>query len=189
MQKMLVLLVLALTGAVAILSFSVYSLSDDLEVAILSFSVYSLSDDLDGLRLSQGRSRGTDGNWDISADEIEYAIALQKKVDRKRRIDSMVRSVTRRLDGLIEKGELEAIPEEHAEKFNETVASYLSKSDDLMTRLFREPTEEIRQLDRREMAKTEREALQAEAQNELAGILTDDQAQTVADAMFRRGRR
>ena len=33
------------------------------------------------------------------------------------------------------------------------------------------------------------EEVQAEAQNELVGILTDDQAQTVADAMFRRGRR
>ncbi len=177
MQKMLVILVLALTGA----------------VAILSFSVYSLSDDLDGLRLSQGRSRGTDGSWDISADEIEYAIALQKK-GRSQAQNRQHGSLghTRRLDGLIEKGELEAIPEEHAEKFNETVASYLSKNDDLMTRLFREPTEEIRHLeakDRREMLKTEREALQAEAQNELAGILTDDQAQTVADAMFRRGRR
>ena len=253
MQKMLVILVLVLIGAVAILSFSVYSLRDDLgalrltqgrshfrsqprdtnavpvpansgvdqrELQSLRIKVADLSakygqvrqsldrtlarlaayrvreEDGDGGGFDEpggaplpGRSRGTDGSWDISPDEIEYAIALQKKVDRKRRLDSAVRSATRRLDGLIEKGELEPIPEEHAERFNETVARFLTESDDLMTSFFREPSEEIRQLeakDRREMLKTERERLQAQAQNELAGMLGDEQAQTVADAMFRR---
>lgn len=253
MQKMLVILVLALTGAVAILSFSVYSLSSDLdglrlsqgrsrlrtqprrdldpapvptsssvdqrELQSLRIKVSDLSSkygqvrqqldrtlarlaaykvrDEDGEGFEEpdgaplpGRSRGTDGNWDISADEIEYAIALQKKVDRKRRLDSMVRSVTRRLDGLIEKGELEAIPEEQRERFDDTVARYLTASDDLMTRYFREPTEEIRALeakDRRELLKTEREALQTQAQTDLGALLSGEQAETVADAMFRRG--
>ncbi len=223
MQKMLVILVLVLIGAVAILSFSVYSLRDDLgslrltqsrshtrsrprdtdaapvpkssgvdqrELQSLRIKVADLSSkygqvrqrldrtlarladykvreedgeggefDDPGGALLPGRSRGTDGNWDISAEEIEYAIALQKKVDRKRRLDSAVRSATRRLDGLIEKGELDPIPEEHTEKFNATVARFLTESDDLMTSFFREPSEEIRQLeakDRREMLKTER---------------------------------
>ncbi len=252
MQKMLVILVLVLIGAVAILSFSVHSLGDDLDALRLTGRSHIRSQprdtdvapvparsgvdqrELQSLRIKvadlsskygqvrqqldrtlarlavykvreedgegggfdepagvpvPGRSRGTDGNWDISADEIEYAIALQKKVDRKRRLDSALRSATRRLDGLIQKGDLDPIPDEHAEKFNATVAHYLTASDDLMTSFFREPSEEIRQLaakDRRDMLNSERETLQALAQNELAAMIGDEQAQTVADAMFSR---
>ncbi len=185
---MLVGLVLFLTASLGGMAYLIQSLSD--RVDDLTVSQLRLRSQLDRA-VSQLEERAVDaeGKFAISEEEIAYAIQLQKQVDRHRRLGGMVRSVMRRIDYMLKRGELAAMEEEERSKVDNVVSKYMTESDDLMTHYFREPGPNVREMEataRRALLKTEREQLQTEAAAEINQLLSDDRGTKIAEAMFYR---
>ncbi|MEE8104216.1 MAG: hypothetical protein V3T86_01625 [Planctomycetota bacterium] len=175
MQKLLVGLVLFLTAS----------------LGVTAYSVYTLRDRVDELTASHARLKSQLANRDsvITDQEIDRAIALQKQVDRRRRLRGMVRSVMRRLDNMIKRDEMAPLEIDEHNLVEAVILKYMAASDDLMTLYFREPGWGIREMGpsfRRALLKTEREKLQADAAVEVNELLEDDRGTKIAKAMFYR---
>jgi len=146
-------------------------------------------DDYDNPDGKPVRFKDGEGNFDITEQAIDYAIQLQKQVDRRRRLGGMVRSVMRRLDSMTKRGEFATLESAERDKVETVVNKFMMESDDLMTRYFREPGPNVREMEakeRRELLKSEREQLQIEAAAEINQMLQDDRGTKIAEAMFYR---
>jgi len=260
MQRMLVGLVLLLTGAVAVLGAMVYRLQDD--VAAVSARrgagassaraavrpdgaaarVESLDERLEGVvselaalraessrlareqrrledavrkhrRLSAGdadgsgsgpgsarpsdgnvlasadRARDGDGGFVITEEDEEFFVALQKRVDRRRRIDGMSKNLMRRVRMLEQNAEIDPLDEIAREGVANVLAQYVQASDDLVSRFVRNPDEEHKKLtaeERREAMARERGRLVDAASVELERLLGSMQAEKVIERTIAR---
>jgi len=129
--------------------------------------------------------RNPDGEFDISQQDEEFFLAVQKRIEKKRRVSGLTRNVMRRIDRMADKGEIGNVDDETRLEIEQTVRSFVAAGDDIVTRYIREPTEELRLMDsekRRDEMSDARDKLVAEAQRALTPVLGDVDAAAVAQA-------
>ena len=127
-----------------------------------------------------------EGNYAFTDGEVEYALALNREVNRRQRIASMTRSYMRRIDRMIANNEISQLPDESRAKVEQAISSYVEKSQEYFTTVFRNPSPEILALDRnqrREMITTESERLKQETTIELQTLLSQTDAEAIAGTL------
>ncbi len=133
-----------------------------------------------------------DGNYAFTDGEVEYAMALNREVSRRTRIASMTRSYMRRIDRMIANNEISQLPDESRAKVESAISSFVGKSQEYFTTVFRNPSPEILALDRnqrREMITTESERLKQETTIELQTLLSQTDAEAIAGTLTLRNAR
>jgi len=133
-----------------------------------------------------------DGNYAFTDGEVEYAMALNREVSRRQRVASMTRSYMRRIDRMIANNEISQLPDESRAKVEQAISSYVEKSQEYFTTVFRNPSPEILALDRdqrREMISTESERLKQETTIELQTLLSQTDAEAIAGTLTLRNLR
>ena len=130
------------------------------------------------------RQKDGAGKFLISEEDEDFFIAIQDRVQRRRRIDGMTRNVMRRVDRLASRGEIQALPDDRREVVEKTIRKYVVAGDDLVTTYVRDPVERIRGMtseERRDMLANERSDLVAAAQQDLVPLLGEIDAAKVAE--------
>jgi len=120
----------------------------------------------------------------VTAEDEEFFLAVQQRVERRRRIDGMTRNVMRRVDRLVDRGEIGRLTPDIRAAVEERVKRYVAAGDDLVTRYVRDPTPEIEGMsrdDRNRSMTEERDKLVADAQRELEPLVGDSDASMIAD--------
>jgi len=141
--------------------------------------------DASGTRVE--RVRDDAGNFVVSAEEMEYFRAVQTKIDRVRRIDGQTRNYERRIQSIVDRGEIGAILPEQKAEMEKVLRDFVTKNDDLVTRYVRKPVPEVLAMtndERREQLRVIREKYGAEAQKALAAHVGDADARTIAERVF-----
>jgi hypothetical protein len=141
--------------------------------------------DTEGLLTAAGRDRDQSGKFVLTDEDEELFLALEKRAQRRRRIESTTRNVMRRIDRMSQKGQIQTIPPTDRTKVENVLSRYVEAGDDLITGYLREPSDEVRALsltDRRTQLSTARDELVAQAANELAPLLGTADATAVAEA-------
>jgi len=140
--------------------------------------------DTEGLLTAARRDRDAGGKFILTEEDEELFLALEKRAQRRRRIDSTTRNVMRRIERLAQKGEIQAIPPTDTAKVEGVLKRYVEAGDDLISRYLREPSEDIRALslnDRRAQLAAERDELVERAASELSSLVGAADATTVAE--------
>lgn len=141
--------------------------------------------DTEALLTGAGRERDAKGKFVLTDEDEELFLALEKRAQRRRRIDSTTRNVMRRIERLGQKGDIQPIPPQDKSKVEGMLRRYVEAGDDLITRYLREPPDDIKALsinDRRQQLASERDQLVERAAQELSPLLGSADAQAVADA-------
>lgn len=131
--------------------------------------------------------RDDSGAFVFTEEEIARAMALQKEVERRRRVEGMTRAVMRRVEGLVAKGEIAPIPEDRREQVQGVVERYLTEADALVQRHLRNPepgAELLTGEQRREFLTGERERMGQALRQDLLPILGQRDADQVAEAVL-----
>lgn len=134
------------------------------------------------------RPRDVNGEIIITAEDEARFVALQKRVERRRRIEGMTKNVMRRVESLEKRGEIQALTDENRAKLEAVLHRYVVAGDDLVTRYVRDPDAQAQALTseqkRDEMAKA-REEMVAAAMVDLEAILGPTDATTVGERSLR----
>jgi hypothetical protein len=141
--------------------------------------------DTEGLLTAAGRDRDAGGKFVLTDEDEELFLALEKRAQRRRRIESTTKNVMRRIERLAQKGEIQAISPTDTEKVEGVLKRYVEAGDDLISRYLREPSADIRALsltDRRAQLAAERDQLVEQAATELSSLVGTADANTVAEA-------
>jgi len=131
--------------------------------------------------------REPDGEFLISEEEEEYFMAVQKRVERRRRVDGMTRNLMRRVERMAGAGEIQTLQPESQKKLERIVRRYVVEGDDLVNRYVREPSGDAAALssdDKRNALREGRDALSVQAQEELIPLLGAEDAAKVAEKTF-----
>jgi len=134
-----------------------------------------------------GPKRDLLGNFIVAPEDEEYFMAVQKRVERRRRIDGMTRNLMRRIDRMEQNGDITALDPGVREKVETALRRYVVGGDDLVTKWVREPGEEIRamsQQQRREEMGAERATIAEEAQRALEASLGPELAQKIGERVL-----
>lgn len=132
-----------------------------------------------------GRERDAQGKFILTDEDEELFLALEKRAQRRRRIDSTTRNVMRRIERLGQKGDIQPIPVQDKAKVESVLRRYVEAGDDLITRYLREPPGDIQALsinDRRQQLSADRDQLVEHAARELSPLVGSADAQIVAEA-------
>jgi hypothetical protein len=127
-------------------------------------------------------SRDEAGEFDITEEDEEYFVAIQKRIERKRRVTGLTRNVMRRIDRMVEKGEIGTVDASVRAEIEQTVRSFVAAGDDIVTRYVREPVETLSPDERKNRMSDERDKLVAEAQAALTPLVGEQDAVAVAQA-------
>ncbi len=130
------------------------------------------------------RMRDGEGGFVITEEDEDFFLALQKRVDRRRRIEGMTKNLMRRVKTLVDNSEIDALTVETQPGVEAALGRYVVASDDMVTRYVRKPDEELKKLtaaERRERMAVERERFVEDARVDLERILGNAQAQKVLD--------
>jgi hypothetical protein len=127
-------------------------------------------------------TRNESGEFDITEEDEEYFVAIQRRIERKRRVTGLTRNVMRRIDRMVEKGEIATVAPDVRTEIEQTVRSFVAAGDDIVTRYVREPVEKLSSDERRDRMSDERDKLVAEAQTALTPLLGESDAALVAQA-------
>ncbi|MHC4134186.1 MAG: hypothetical protein ACYS0K_04295 [Planctomycetota bacterium] len=141
--------------------------------------------DSEGLLTAARRDRDPSGKFVLTDEDEELFLALEKRAQRRRRIESTTRNVMRRVERLAQKGEIQAISPTDNAKVEGVLRRYVEAGDDLISRYLREPSEDIKALslnDRRQQLAGDRDQLVEQAALELAPLVGAADATTVAEA-------
>ncbi|MHC4224450.1 MAG: hypothetical protein ACYSUN_10710 [Planctomycetota bacterium] len=131
--------------------------------------------------------RDPDGAFLISDEEEEYFMAVQKRVERRRRIDGMTKNLMRRVERMVGAGEIQTLRSEDKNKLERIVRRYVVAGDDLVNRYVREQPDDVAALssdDKRNALREGRDALSVQAQEELIPLLGAEDAAKVAEKTF-----
>jgi hypothetical protein len=131
--------------------------------------------------------RGPDGDFQITAEEEAYFMAIQRRVERRRRIDGLTRSLLRRVDRMVTNGEIGELRAETRRDVERAIRDYVSAGEDIVARYVRQPSEEVAQLssdEKREAMRIEREAVITSARQALANVLGPQDASAVSEKTF-----
>jgi hypothetical protein len=131
--------------------------------------------------------RGPDGDFVITEEEEAYFMAIQRRVERRRRIDGLTRSLMRRVDRMATNGDIGALREETRREVERVVRDYVRAGEDIVARYVRNPAEDVKDLgseEKREAMRAEREVVITSAQQALANVLGPQDAATVAEKTF-----
>jgi hypothetical protein len=123
----------------------------------------------------------------FTEEEIERAAALQREVERRRRVEGMVRAAMRRVDGLVAKGEIGPLFEERRAQVQEIIQRYLAEADALVQKHIRNPdpgAELVTGERRRELLTGERERMGLALRQDLLPILGQRDAEQVAESVL-----
>ncbi|MDH3592017.1 MAG: hypothetical protein OER88_09070 [Planctomycetota bacterium] len=129
-------------------------------------------------------NRDGEGGFVISEEDEEYFMAIQKRVERRRRLDGMTRNLMRRVDRLVRNNEIPTIQDADRPKVENAIRTYVEANDDIVTRFVREPPEDIKSLtpeQRREQLNSERDKIAVETQQALAGVVGADAAALITE--------
>jgi len=124
------------------------------------------------------------GEFVITDEAEDYFLAVQERVQRRRRIDGMVRNVMRRVERLASRGEIAALPADRMAEVEKTIRKYVIAGDDLVTSYVREPDEAKQVLtaeQRRDQLAAERTQLVQQAQRDLVPLVGEVDAAKVAE--------
>ena len=141
--------------------------------------------DTEGMLTAGRRERDLDGKFVLTDEDEELFLALEKRAQRRRRIDSTTKNVMRRIDRMAQKGEIQAIPEQDNAKVQRVLRRYVEAGDDLISRYLREPSADIQALslnDRRQQLAGDRDQLVEQAAAELSPLVGSTDATAVAEA-------
>jgi len=136
--------------------------------------------------LANDPRRDPSGAWTFTEEQIEYAAALQKEVERRKRLDGMVRSALRRIDGLAAKGTIAPVQDVRRTQVEGVLRKYLVQADELVQSSLR--TSEggdaggTQPEERREFLIRERERLTQEVRSELVPLVGERDAGEVAES-------
>jgi hypothetical protein len=134
------------------------------------------------------RPREADGDFVITDEDEAFFVALQKRVERRRRIEGMTKNVMRRVESLEKKGEIQQLTDEARAKLERVLHRYVVAGDDLVTRYVRDPDEQAKELtpeQKRDEMATARENMVAEAMVDLEALLGQADATTVGERCLR----
>jgi hypothetical protein len=129
-----------------------------------------------------GPTRNEAGEFDITEEDEEYFAAIQKRIERKRRVTGLTRNVMRRIDRMVDKGEIGTVDESVRAEIEQTVRSFVASGDDIVTRYVRNPVETLSPDERKTRMSDERDKLVAEAQSALTPLIGEQDAALVAQA-------
>lgn len=132
-----------------------------------------------------GRDRDGAGKFIITEEDEELFLALERRAQRRRRIESTTKNVMRRIDRMAQKGEIQALPVQDRAKVEGVLRRYVEAGDDLITNYLREPSAEIKALsltDRRAQLSADRDSLVDRAAAELAPLVGSADATAVAES-------
>jgi hypothetical protein len=141
--------------------------------------------DTEGLLTASRHERDSRGKFVLTQEDEELFLALEKRAQRRRRIESTTRNVMRRIERLAQRGEIQAIPDADKPKVEDVLGRYVEAGDDLITNYLREPSDEVRALsisDRRQQLGADRDELVQRAAQELAPLVGSSDAVKVAEA-------
>ena len=141
--------------------------------------------DTEGMLTAARRERDLDGKFVLTDEDEELFLALEKRAQRRRRIDSTTKNVMRRIDRMAQKGEIQAIPAQDNAKVKVVLRRYVEAGDDLISRYLREPSADIQALslnDRRQQLAGDRDQLVEQAAAELSPLVGSTDATSVAEA-------
>ncbi|MHC5044213.1 MAG: hypothetical protein ACYTGI_17770 [Planctomycetota bacterium] len=141
--------------------------------------------DTESLLTAGRRDRDAAGKFVLTDEDEELFLALEKRAQRRRRIESTTRNVMRRIERLAQKGDIQALAAQDKPKVEGVLKRYVEAGDDLITRYLREPTDDIKALsinDRRQQLSVDRDQLVEQAALELAPLLGSTDATAVAEA-------
>ncbi|MGQ0613447.1 MAG: hypothetical protein ACT4PV_06915 [Planctomycetaceae bacterium] len=128
--------------------------------------------------------RDAQGDWVITDEQVEYAAALQREVDRRRRQEGMARNVMRRIDSLAARGEIAAVQDQRRTEVEAIVKKYVARADDVVQRIARNPGDADAALTaeaRRDLMQQERDQLAAAARQELVPLVGERDAGEIAE--------
>ncbi len=128
--------------------------------------------------------RDNEGDYAFTQEDEEYFMALQKRVERRRRLEGMTRNLMRRIDRLVRNNEMTAMGDGVREKVESAIRVYVESNDDLVTVFVREPSADVKSLspeERRNRLNDEREKINNETQRVLAGVIGSDSAALVVE--------
>jgi len=128
--------------------------------------------------------RDASGEFVITDEAEAYFLAVQERVQRRRRIDGMVRNVMRRVERLATRGEIAALPADRMAEVEKTIRKYVLAGDDLVTSYVREPDATKQALtaeQRRDQLAAERTQLVEQAQRDLVPLVGEVDAVKVAE--------
>ncbi len=128
--------------------------------------------------------RDAQGNWIITDEQVEYAAALQREVDRRRRQEGMTRNVMRRIDSLAARGEIAPVQDLRRAEVEAVVLKYVARADDVVQRIAKHPGDAEAALTpeaRKELMQAERDQLAAAARQELVPLVGERDALEIAE--------
>lgn len=131
--------------------------------------------------------RDDQGNFVITQEEMDYIRAVQAKIDRERRIEGQTRNYMRRIDSLVTRDEIAAIPEEKKAKVEAVLLRFVTLNDDLVTAYVRDPTDAVKNLDeteKRDQLSNQREKYAQQARTALSEILPPADVAKLAERVF-----
>lgn len=140
--------------------------------------------DTESLLTGARRDRDAEGKFVLTDEDEELFLALEKRAQRRRRIESTARNIMRRVERLGQKGDIQPIAAQDKDKVEGVLRRYVEAGDDLITRYLREPTGDIQALsinDRRQQLSADRDQLVEQAAQELSPLLGSADAQLVAE--------
>jgi len=133
--------------------------------------------------------RDANGDFLVTPEDVAYFTEVQQRVERRRRVEGMIRGVMLRVDRLEKRGEIRPLPDDRRREVEDVIRKYVAKGDDLLTRYVRSPDEELRSLSpeqRRDELATARSDIVAAAQSALEPILGVEDAAKVAEESLQR---
>ena len=136
------------------------------------------------------RNRGG-GEFVVTDEDIAYFRAVQERVQREQRIDSVVKSSLRRIERLARSGDIAALDDASRARVSEVLRGYAVSQDDLVTRYYRSPNEIVGALtpeQKRDAMKEDRAALATATQQEFVGIVGEKDAEVLAERTLSGGR-
>jgi hypothetical protein len=135
------------------------------------------------------RPRDANGEFVITEEELAYFNELQQRAAREQRIDGTIRGVMIRIDRLVSRGAIQALPDDRRREIEKVLRKYVTAQDDLSQRVIRSPVDEMRDLtpeQRRDELTTGRTQLAAAAQAELEPIVGVGEAQAITEEALQR---
>jgi len=130
-------------------------------------------------------SHDDETGFDVSEAEMDYFTAVQRQVERRRRIDANTSNTVRRIERLVSRGEIAAIAEESKPAVEAIVRRFSVSQEDLMNRYLRQPTGSLQSLghqERRDLHRQELEKVLVGIRQDLAAIVGEADASKISDS-------
>jgi hypothetical protein len=132
------------------------------------------------------------GDIRVTEQDEAFYLAVKESVDRKRRIEAQVDNTMRRIDRLAEQNAIQPVEGEARRKVERAIVKYTAAADDLLTRYFRKPNDQLKAMpvdQRREAVRSERDTIVATATQELTAAVGQADAEVIHEKLLKNVRR